>query len=269
MARDDELWKSWMRLCKDPRTSAELLEKAAYWESINDPNHYEIRLAIARHRTTTSDLLTKLSMIKHLAIQISVAGHPNLSEKTAVKILKSQLRELRRALAGNPKIPLFVMEKLAKDYKDVRVRLAKNVAIPRSLMMKIASERDPQIRIALTKNQSLHHSILERLSKDKDVAVRLAVVDSESIPISGLREMAGDPSDKVREAVFNRAMDDFPTDVELFRILAKGKKSVLAQDAKAHLDHLLTAEHVEAVSEEGIDDGSPMSFGDDMDATLS
>ena len=269
MARDVEMLKSWMRLCKDPRTTADLLEKAAYWESINDSHHYDIRLSIARHRATPTDLLTKLSMIKHLAIQISVAGHPNLSEKTAIKILKSQLRELRRALAGNPKIPLFVMEKLAQDYKDVRVRLARNAAVPRSLQLKILNERDPEIRVSLARNKNLHTSVLERLSKDKDVAVRLSVVEHERIPPGGLLEMVKDPSDKVREAIFNRAMKDFPTDIELFRALAKGK-TLLAQDAKAHVANILVAEHVDAMTEDLEEEmGPPLSFGDDLDATLS
>ncbi len=252
MGRDDGLFKSWMRLCRDPRSTSDLLEKAAYWESINDPGSYEIRLAVSQHRATSSELLGKLIMIKHLPIQVAVAGHENLSEKTAGKILKSQIRELRRALAGNPKIPLYAMEKLAKDFKDVRVRLAKNPAIPSSIMKRIAGENDPYIRLSLARNPNLHTTFLEQLSRDRDVEVRLAVVKHRATPLPGLREMAGDPSAKVREAVFARAQDDFPTDVELFRALATGS-SVLAQEAEAHLERLLAAEHNEQQNEQQVE----------------
>jgi len=242
MSNDDELWKSWMRLCVDPRTAGDLVEKAAYWESINTPNDYKIRLAVSKHGATSGDLLAKLLMIKYLPIQIAVAGHNNLSEKTAIKILRTQVRDLRRALAGNPKIPYYVMERLARDFDDVRMRLAKNPSIPLKLMSGFASEPDIHMRLALASNPSLHFSILESLSKDKAVEVRLAIVKHPRIPIGGLCEMARDKSNKVREAVFSRGMDDFAQEIELFHALSKGK-SIVAQDARARIEVLLEAQN--------------------------
>jgi len=249
MDREDGIRKSWLRLCRDPRTTSDLLEKAAYWESINDSECYDIRLSVARHRATSSDLLSKLIMIKHLPIQVAVAGHSNLSEKTAGKILRSQIRELRRALAGNPKIPYYAMEKLSKDFQDVRIRLAKNPSIPAAIMKQMAEEKDPYIRLSLARNPCLNTTTLEQLSQDEDTEVRMAVVSHPATPLKGLTQMTGDRSPRVREVVFIRAKEDFPNEVALFEALASGA-SVLAQNARAHLEQLLAAQHGDESTEE-------------------
>ncbi len=243
MGKPEELLKSWLRLCHDPRTTADLLEKAAYWESINRPKEYAIRLAVAKHRSTSSDVLAKLSMIKQLPIQIAVAAHGNLSEATAMKILKLQVRELRRALAGNPKIPIFVMKKLAHDFTDVRIRLARNPAIPLVIMKRFAGETDEKIRIALCQNRRLHTSILERLSRDKVAEIRIAVVEHPDMPAAGLKQMAEDPSEQVRAAVFAKAMTDYSDDQAIFKALAKFKNTEIGQDAKKHIDFLILKEN--------------------------
>lgn len=215
----EELLKSWMRLCTDPRTVSEQLENAAYWESINRPKEYGIRLAVAKHRNTTSEVLAKLAMVKHLPVQIAVAGHGNLAESTATKLMRFQLRELRRALAGNPKIPLFVMQKLAKDYADVRMRLAKNPAIPSSIMKDLAKAKNPNIRMALAQNRRLHPAIMERLGSDLDVEVRCMVVDHPDMPIAGLRHMALDKNTRVKESVLARVSADFESDKSVLNVL--------------------------------------------------
>ncbi len=238
MPKAEEMCKSWLRLCKDPRTSPELLENAAYWESINQSKEYSIRLAVARHRSTTCELLSKLSMINYLPIQIAVAGHCNLSEATAGKLLKNHLRELRRVLAGNPKVPFFVMEKLARDFKDIRVRLAQNPNIPAKIMKRLAHQKDREVRTALAKNDNISTPILEKLSRDKDDGVRAAVALHFKIPHAGLRALAEDSSLKVRELVLERALEEYPTDKIIFRALTNIKPSLVAQRAQDHLDEL-------------------------------
>ncbi len=255
MSSPEEMKKSWMRLCKDPRTSVELLENAAYWESINQPRVIEIRLAVARHRSTPSELLTKLSMNNNLAIQIAVAGHPNLSESTAGKLLRKHLRELRRALAGNPKAPLFVMEKLSKDFKDVRIRLARNPGLPFKIMKRMAYQKEPEVRISLAENTNISQALLEMLSRDKEESVRAKVAQHYKIPLGGLKALAVDASQKVRQGVFERALEEYPTNKGLFEALTKVKPSLLAQQAQDQLNMLelrenearLTAKRIEAL----------------------
>lgn len=238
MTSSEEMVKSWMRLCKDPRTSSDLLENAAYWESINTPRKFEIRLAIARHRSAPSELLTKLSMVNFLPLQIAVAGHPNLSEATAGKILKHHLRELRRALAGNPKIPIFAMEKLAKDFVDVRVRLAKNAALTTKLMTFLARQKEREVRISLAQNPAISTKILEILSRDKEEDVRATVAHHIKVPLVGLRLLAEDKSHKVREVVLERALEEHRKDRPIFEALMKIRPSLLAQQAEDHLYEL-------------------------------
>lgn len=238
MSSAEEMRKSWMRLCKDPRTTVALLENAAYWESINQPRTVEIRLAVARHRSTPSELLTKLSMTNNLSIQIAVAGHPNLSEATAGKLLKKHLRELRRALAGNPKAPVFAMEKLTRDFKDVRVRLAKNPSLPPKLMKRLAGQKEWEVRMAVAQNSNIHSSLLELLSRDKDESVRAKVAQHYKTPVGGLKALAVDASQKVREIVFERALEEYPSNKSLFEALTKVKPSLLAQQAQDHLKML-------------------------------
>jgi len=238
MTRDDEMLKSWLRLCADPRTTSDLLENASYWESINYPESYSVRLATARHRSTNSELLAKLSLINHLPIQIAVAGHPNLSEETAGKLLRGHLRELRRALASNPKIPFFVMNKLSRDFKDVRVALARNTSLPRALMQRLSRQREYEVRAALAANRSLIFDLMENLSQDQHENVRAAIAMREDLPVSGLRQLAKDKAAKVREAVLERSLEDYPFDREIFKAIAKFKPSLLAQRAAEHLQSL-------------------------------
>ncbi|CAM2067321.1 hypothetical protein SCOR_18220 [Sulfidibacter corallicola] len=239
MPSQAEMIKSWLRLCADPRSSAEQLENAAYWESINQPSEFQIRLAVSKHRSTSSELLAKLSMVNHLPIQIAVAGHQNLSESTAGHLLRKQLRQLRRALASNPRIPVYVMEKLATDYRDVRLCLARNPAIPRSIQSVLAREKDKNVRMTLAKNLKLSVGILERLSKDKVAEVRAMVAAHPNVPLAGLRAMGADRSQVVREAVFDRGIQEFSDDIPLFRELTKIKPSSVAQKAQEHLDYLI------------------------------
>lgn len=239
MPSQTEMIKSWMRLVSDPRCSGEQLENAAYWESINQPSETQIRLAVARHRAANGELLAKLSMINHLPIQVAVAAHPNLRESTAGHLLKLQIRELRRALASNPRIPVFVMERLATDYRDVRLALTRNPSLPRQIQSLLARERDKKIRLALTKNLKLSVGVLERLSKDKVAEIRASVAGHPNVPLAGLRAMGADRSEMVREALFNRGIQEFSDDIALFRELTKVKPSPVALRAQEHLDFLL------------------------------
>ena len=214
--KKEELVKSWIRLCTDPRTPSEQLENAAYWESINQPNDFQIRLAAARHRSASSELLAKLSMTNSLAVQIAVAGHPNLLESTAGKLLRKHLRELRRALAGNPKIP----------------------ALPRNLMAMLMTHKEREVRAALAQNRNIATALLEKLSHDKDELVRATVVQHYKIPLAGLRALALDKSQRVREIIFARALEEFPTDKALFQALSKTRPSLVAQRAEQVLAEL-------------------------------
>lgn len=236
----EEMVQSWMRLCKDPRTAVDLLENASYWESINLPRQFIIRMAVAKHRSTSSDLLTKLSMVNYLPLQIAVAGHPNLSEATAGKMMQKQLRELRKALAGNPKIPEFVMERLCRDFKDVRACLARNPKLPVKYMKVLATHKEREVRVGLARNPYLAVSVLEKLSKDADDTVRMAVAYHQRLPMAGLRALAADPSNQVREVIFERAQEDYPYERSIFEAIAAHKSSLLAQQAEDHLRKLET-----------------------------
>lgn len=238
MPSEAELVKSWLRLCHDPRTSAEQLENAAYWESINRAHEYQIRLAVAKHRSSPTELLAKLAMINWLPIQIAVAGHQNISETTAGMLLRKQFRELRRALAGNHKVPIFVMDKLSRDFTDIRIRLSRNPAIPPKIQLRLAKEKDSKIRLALTQNRKLHIKILERLSKDQIPDIRAGVAGHPNIPLAALIQMASDKSDLVRGVILDRAMEEYQNEVELFRALAKAGKGETASKAKEHLAFL-------------------------------
>jgi hypothetical protein len=237
MERPEELTKSWLRLCADPRTASELLDNATYWESINTPKEYQIRLAVAKHRSASAETLAKLSMVKNLKVQIAVAAHSNLSESTAAEMLKTQVRELRRSLAGNPSIPIFVMQRLSRDFEDVRLRLAKNTALPLQIQQRLMNEVSKSIRIALCQNRRLHPSVMERLSHDTDEDVRLELVEHPDMPRGGLKQMAEDTSARVRAAVLARARVDFADDVGIFKALMRHRDPT-SDGAKLHLEGL-------------------------------
>lgn len=254
----EELIKSWMRLCRDPRTPVELLEKAAYWESINTPDQYELRLAVAKHRSSPADLLAMLSMCKNLAIQIAVAGHGNLSEAVAGKLLRSRLRQLRRTLAANPRIPFFAMEKLSRDYEDVRASLARNPSLKPSIMARLARERSLKVRQAVAGNSGIPQALLEKLSRDKDASVRLLVARHPHTPFQGLKALASDADSDVRQEVFERAMEEYPTEKAIFQALSSFPNSVLAQEARKYLEQMeqQEAQRQERLKNQGLKNGT-------------
>ncbi len=253
MERPEELLKSWLRLCADPRTSGELLDNAAYWESINSPKEYPIRLAVAKHRSTSAETLSKLSMVKNLKVQIAVAAHNNLSESTAAEMLKLQVRELRRSLAGNPSIPIFVMQRLARDFEDVRLRLAKNPALPLQIQQRMMNEVSTNIRLALCQNRRLHPSVMERLSHDAEEEVRVMLVDHPDMPRGGLKEMAEDASVRVRTAVLARARVDFPEELSIYKALMRHRDAT-AEAARLHLEGLEQNQNDSRLWDETVDD---------------
>lgn len=238
MTSQQELLKSWKRLVSDPRTGGEQLQNAAYWESINFPKQFMIRILVARHRASDSILLGKLAMIDHLPLQIAVAGHPNISESTAGKLFALQLRELRRALASNPSIPTYVMNKLARDFADIRMRLARNSEVTLPIMKKFARDPDRGVRLALAQNQKCHLKVLQKLSMDRDVEIRCEVAKNPNVHAGGLLKMAEDPETRVRDAIFHRCVQEYPNSVGIFKILAKFRDTPTSAKAQEHADFL-------------------------------
>lgn len=239
---EEELVKSWLRLCRDPRSAPEQLEKACYWESIARPAVLEIRLAAAHHRAAGADLLANLATINNLKIQIAVAGHPNLSEATANQLARSQLRELRRALAANPRIPLYVMKRLSRDYEDVRLRLARNSSIPEAIMVELFRQKSTTVRRGLASNPCLTLRLMEHLAKDADLEVRRTIARHPSLPLEGLLAMAADAAVQVREAVCERAMTEHAKELRIFAQLAQFQDGLVADRARAQLEILQGAE---------------------------
>jgi len=244
-----EMEKSWNRLCQDPRTTSELLKKAAYWESINRSSEFAIRRLAARHRAANEDLLATLALVDDLYVKIHVAAHTNLSEATAGKLLKSRIRSLRKSLASNPKIPVFVMNRLARDHEDVRVELARNPKLPRRLMIKMAKESSVAVRLSLARNNRVLPRILEFFSRDKSELVRCAVVSHPGTPLVGLLGMAEDDSPAVRKHVLQRAIEDFPQERVIFERLSRFSNCLSAGIAAHHLKSLVDEDFLEESQE--------------------
>jgi hypothetical protein len=233
---EDELVKSWLRLCRDPRSAPEQLEKACYWESIARPSLLEIRLAAAHHRAASGDLLANLSTINNLRIQIAVAAHPNLSEATANLLARSQLRELRRTLAANPRIPLYVMKRLSRDFEDVRLRLARNTSIPEAIMVELLRQKSSAVRRGLASNPCLTLRLMEYLAKDPDLEVRRMIASHPSLPLEGLLTLAADPAVQVRQVVWERAVAEYARELRVFSQLAQFQDGEVADRARAQIE---------------------------------
>jgi hypothetical protein len=235
MKNNDEMVKSWIRLVKDPRTPADVLEKAAYWESLNTPKDFDIRFWVASNPNCHSSTLATLSLVKNLRVLVQVAGHRKLKEETAGKLLKSHLRQLRRSLASNSSIPIYVMKKLSKDYEDVRECLARNPALSPELIKTLAYEKNPKIRAALARNPSISIGAFRFLRKDKQTIVRAHLISNLALPYEILHSMAEDPEEIIRAGCLDRALDEYPNDLSFFEKLAEYGDSESGQKAREYL----------------------------------
>ena len=235
LKQHDEMIKSWVRLVRDPRTSPDILEKAAYWESLNTPDEFEIRFWVASNPNCESAILGTLSLVKNLRVLIQVAGHRRLREETAGKLLKSHLRQLRKSLASNSSIPLGVMQKLSRDYEDVRECLARNPGIPPEIIKKLAHEKNPKIRASLAKNPRLSLSAFKFLKNDPHVRVRTSLLANIGLPYEILHAMAEDPEEQVRAMCMARAIDECPNDLSIFQKLSEFKDSETGRNATNYM----------------------------------
>jgi len=232
---NDEMVKSWLRLAKDPRTSPSDLEKAAYWESLNTPNNFDIRFWVASNPNCQSDLLATLSLVKNLKVLIQVAGHRRLREDTAGKLLKSHLRNLRRSLAANGSIPVYVMTKLAKDFEDVRESLARNPSLVPKLVKQLAHEKNPKIRASLARNTRISIAAFRFLQKDSNAHVRASLVTNHVLPYETLYDLCQDSEEEVRSLCLDKAIEEYPHDLALFEILSSFEESETARQAAEYL----------------------------------
>lgn len=123
---------------------------------------------------------------------LSLAAFEALCASTDVWVLRS--------LASNPRAPISVLEKLAKNPTLLRHVVA-NPSAPASLLDACATDVDVNVRGAVARNSTASPSTLEVLSRDADVSVRRAVAMNPSVPQSVLARMAHDGPFEIEVAV--------------------------------------------------------------------
>ena len=94
---------------------------------------------------------------------------------------------------------------------ELRIVVARNRTIPRSVVERLAADKDASVRDAIARRRATPWQVLERLAKDADSGVRLAVAYNTSAPRRVLEilsrdtwhEVAAKAEGRLREGSFS------------------------------------------------------------------
>lgn len=103
-------------------------------------------------------------------------------------LAKSEVDEIRLAVAQNPQAASGTLLKLARDARP-QVRKA------------AVATADTSVRLRIARHADTAADVLDRLARDPDVGVRMAVAGHASAPGNALQLLCQDPEKKVRLAV--------------------------------------------------------------------
>lgn len=102
-------------------------------------------------------------------------------------------------LAGNPRTPREILERLAKDDDRVTAQnLAANPSTPLPILTNLAVSPEQFARWGVAQNRSIDPAIMARLAADPDETVRFYLSVNRAATKEILEKLARDPSERVR-----------------------------------------------------------------------
>ena len=141
--------------------------------------------------------------------------HPNrdvvaaaaANDRTPVGALRLDPRpEVRRALAGNPNLPVGVLVMLAGDPDGlVRAGVIRHPRTPAEVLEHLVVDESPTVRGLYAARKRTSARLLARLAADEDATVRFAVAIAPGASAATLRRLARDPDPDVAREATKRA----------------------------------------------------------------
>ncbi|MDZ7966465.1 MAG: hypothetical protein RM368_16055 [Nostoc sp. DedSLP03] len=158
---------------------------------LENPESYFVRLSLARSTTTSESAIAQLSKIEDKEILCAVAGNP-----------KTPLHILERLVVEGP--PLFCNEHEnphESDFDGLFTAIAQNPNTSESLLLQLAEDGSWNIKIAIAENPKTPLSLLNKFADWRSMHEAIARNPQASSAI--LEKLAGENEKEIRDLVKN------------------------------------------------------------------
>ncbi|OYD93003.1 hypothetical protein CDG76_20075 [Nostoc sp. 'Peltigera membranacea cyanobiont' 210A] len=195
----------------------------------------EVRHAVARNPNTPTEVLLKLGKefpdaitanpIFNLLllenpeshfVRLSLARSTTTSESAIAQLSKIEDKEILCAVAGNPKTPLHILERLVvegppvfcdhenadeSDFDGLFTAIAQNLNTSESLLLQLAEDGSWNIKIAIAENPKTPLSLLNTFADWR--SMHKAIARNPQAPSAILEKLAGENEKEIRDLVKN------------------------------------------------------------------
>ncbi|MEH1949159.1 MAG: hypothetical protein V7K77_19715 [Nostoc sp.] len=197
----------------------------------------EVREAVARNPNTPTEVLLKLGKefpdaitanpIFNLLllenpeshfVRLSLARSTTTSESAIAQLSKIEDKEILCAVAGNPKTPLHILERLVvegpplfcdhenadeSDFDGLFTAIAQNLNTSESLLLQLAEDGSWNIKIAIAENPKTPLSLLNKFADWRDSSMHQAIARNPQAPSAILEKLLGENTQEIRDLVKN------------------------------------------------------------------
>ncbi|WP_448266063.1 hypothetical protein [Nostoc sp. DSM 114159] len=157
---------------------------------LENPESHFVRLSLARSTTTSESAIAQLSKIEDKEILCAVAGNP-----------KTPLHILERLVVEGP--PLFCDHENAdeSDFDGLFTAIAQNLNTSESLLLQLAEDGSWNIKIAIAENPKTPLSLLNTFADWR--GLHKTIARNPQAPSAILEKLAGENEKEIRDLVKN------------------------------------------------------------------
>ncbi|MEH1943241.1 MAG: hypothetical protein V7L01_23890 [Nostoc sp.] len=203
---------------------------------LENPESHFIRLSLARSTTTSESAIAQLSKIEDKEILCAVAGNP-----------KTPLHILERLVVEGP--PLFCDHENAdeSDFDGLFTAIAQNPNTSESLLLQIAEDGSRNIKITIAENPKTPLSLLNKFADWRDFSMHQAIARNPQAPSAILEKLLGENTKEIRDlvkihpnvsetaiAIINFIEGKPGTSIELLERLASDRRASIRRLVAAH-----------------------------------
>ena len=167
-------------IAANPSTSVSLLETL-----IEDPDS-GVRCEVVRNESCPPHLLAKAALDDIAYVRSAVAEHPNTPEESLRGLSSDRCHTVRSAVAYGPNTPTEILKDLMQDKNpDVqraaersyatRMRMQESSAGPQELQA-LAEDSEVDTRLRVARNILTPDSVLQKLASDPEFSVRFCAL---------------------------------------------------------------------------------------------
>jgi len=132
-------------------------------------------------------------------VRRAVAGNPNIPLEACSELLKGYQDKAMEILASNPATPLSILEELLLlNNTLMSSQVANNPSAPAKLKLELitamSSSEEPRVRGFAAGNPACPEKLLIEMARDKSVDVREKAAANPSLPLASIEFLAGEPA---------------------------------------------------------------------------